>query len=55
MLWNNPKIHRPERRKVWLSCDEHRAYFRGYLSARGFLKDQVPVGELEAEPEEPED
>lgn len=48
MLWNNPRIHHPERRKVWLSCDEHREYFRGYLGSRGFLKDEVPVAELES-------
>lgn len=52
MLWNNPKLHTPERRKVWLSCPEHREYFREYLSARGLLKGEVPVDELErrAEP-----
>ena len=24
LLWNNPKIHTPDRRKTWLACDEHR-------------------------------
>ena len=23
LLWNNPKLHTPERRKTWLACDEH--------------------------------
>lgn len=46
MLWNNPKLHPPERRKVWLTCDEHREYFRSYLSSRSFLKDEVAVAEL---------
>lgn len=52
MLWNNPKLHTPERRKVWLTCPEHRDYFRDYLSSRGLLKDEVAVGELQrrAEP-----
>lgn len=51
MLWNNPKLHTPERRKVWLACPEHQEYFRMYLSSRGFLKDEVPVDELERKPE----
>ncbi|HEU4363556.1 MAG TPA: hypothetical protein VFR27_18905 [Mycobacterium sp.] len=47
MLWNNPKLHTPERRKVWLTCDEHRDYFRSYLSSRSFLKQEVAVADLE--------
>lgn len=52
MLWNNPKLHTPERRKVWLTCPEHREYFRDYLSARGLLRGVAPVDELDrrAEP-----
>ena len=46
LLWNNPKIHTPERRKVWLACDEHLAYLPEYLGVRSFLKDTVPVAEL---------
>ena len=23
LLWNNPKLHTPDRRKIWLACDEH--------------------------------
>jgi len=42
LLWNNPKIHTPERRKAWLACDEHRASLSDFLGARGFLKDVVP-------------
>ena len=42
LLWNNPKIHTPERRKTWLACDEHRASLSDFLAARGFLKDVVP-------------
>lgn len=53
MLWNNPKIHTPQRRKVWLSCDEHREYFRGYLSSRNLLKSEVPVADLPRNPEPP--
>ena len=46
LLWNNPKIHAVERRKVWLSCDEHRAHLERFLNARGFLIATVPVDEV---------
>ena len=42
LLWNNPKLHTPERRKVWLACDEDRESLSGFLGARQFLKDVVP-------------
>lgn len=42
VLWNNPKIHEPERRKVWLACDEHRQHLSDFLGARQFLRDVVP-------------
>ncbi|HEX5426826.1 MAG TPA: hypothetical protein VFX00_00735 [Pedococcus sp.] len=45
-LWNNPKLHTPERRKVWLACDEHRASLGEFLSLRGFLKDTVPASQV---------
>jgi len=34
--WRNPKIHSPDRRKIWVACDEHRDYLRDYLEARDF-------------------
>ena len=39
--WNNPRLHTPERRKVWLACDEHRQHLSDFLSSRGFLRDVV--------------
>ncbi|MDH2415757.1 acetone carboxylase [Nocardioides sp. CER19] len=42
LLWNNPKIHTPDRRKIWLACDEHRASLSDFLGARGFLKSTQP-------------
>ncbi|WP_431229224.1 hypothetical protein [Paenarthrobacter nicotinovorans] len=42
LLWNNPRIHTPERRKVWLACDEHREWLEDYLQARGLWKETVP-------------
>ncbi|NRQ50791.1 acetone carboxylase [Aeromicrobium stalagmiti] len=41
--WNNPKLHTPDRRKVWLACDEHEESLRAFLGARGFFKETVPV------------
>ena len=46
VLWNNPKLHTPERRKAWLACDEHRESLSDFLAARNFLRDVVPVEEL---------
>ncbi|MBM0124489.1 acetone carboxylase [Pimelobacter simplex] len=42
LLWNNPKLHTPERRKTWLACAEHRESLEAFLGARGFLKETVP-------------
>jgi hypothetical protein len=43
LLWNNPKLHAPERRKVWLACEDHRVSLGEYLSVRGFLAETVPA------------
>ncbi len=42
LLWNNPKLHTEDRRKIWLACDEHRETLADFLGARGFLKEVVP-------------
>ncbi len=47
LRWNNPKIHDPERRKIWLACDDHRAYLSDFLGRRDFLRDVVPLTELD--------
>nr|WP_245324943.1 hypothetical protein [Microbacterium amylolyticum] len=36
VVWRNPKIHAPDRRKVWLACAEHVTYLRDFLASRGF-------------------
>lgn len=46
VVWNNPRLHAPDRRKVWLACDDHRDHLSEYLTVRGFLRDVVPVSEL---------
>jgi hypothetical protein len=42
LRWNNPKLHAPDRRKIWLACDDHRESLSAFLSARGFLREVVP-------------
>jgi hypothetical protein len=43
LLWNNPRLHTPERRKTWLACDQHRESLADFLAARSFLRDIEPV------------
>jgi hypothetical protein len=50
LLWNNPRLHTPERRKTWLACDTHRDSLAEFLRARRFLRDVEP---LEDQPDEP--
>jgi hypothetical protein len=48
LLWNNPSLHTPERRKTWLACAEHREQLSQFLGARGFLREVVEVARLRA-------
>jgi hypothetical protein len=34
--WRNPRIHTPDRVKVWLACADHRDTLADYLGTRGF-------------------
>jgi hypothetical protein len=36
LLWNNPKIHTPDRRKTWLACDDHKESLSEFLAQRSF-------------------
>ncbi len=45
LLWNNPRLHPPERRKTWLACDEHRSSLGDFLDARGFLREIEPLSD----------
>ncbi|WP_285730352.1 hypothetical protein [Nocardiopsis sp. ATB16-24] len=47
LVWNNPRLHTPDRRKVWTACDEHREYLSHFLGIRGFLRETVPMDEFE--------
>lgn len=49
LLWNNPRIHTPERRKTWLACGEHREWLEDYLKLRGLWKETLPLGTAPAE------
>ena len=41
LRWNNPKVHTPERRKIWLACADHLEPLSDFLAARSFLKEVV--------------
>ena len=43
LVWNNPKIHSPDREKVWAACGEHRDSLSDHLSVRGFLHRVDPL------------
>jgi hypothetical protein len=43
LVWNNPKLHTPDREKVWVACDEHRQSLADFLSARSFLRRVDPL------------
>lgn len=47
LLWNNPRIHTPDRRKTWLACEEHRTSLGDFLGARGFLREVEPMEQAE--------
>jgi len=45
LLWNNPKIHTPERRKIWLACPEHLEWLESYLKERLLHRETLPLPE----------
>ena len=38
LVWNNPKVHAPEREKTWVACEVHRQSLADFLDLRGFLR-----------------
>lgn len=38
LVWNNPRLHTPDREKTWLACGEHRDSLSEFLRLRGFLR-----------------
>lgn len=43
VVWRNPRIHTPDRRKIWTACDEHVGYLHDYLAARDFPVETEPL------------
>ncbi|MEO0024459.1 MAG: hypothetical protein RL196_900 [Actinomycetota bacterium] len=43
VVWNNPKVHDADRRKIWLACLEHREYLVDYLSTRSFYLETLEI------------
>jgi hypothetical protein len=43
VVWNNPRLHTPDREKVWVACDEHQQPLADYLAVRSFLKRVEPL------------
>jgi len=43
LVWNNPKVHTPDREKVWVACDDHKESLSRFLSARSFLRRVDPL------------
>ncbi|WP_246626803.1 hypothetical protein [Modestobacter italicus] len=43
LVWNNPKVHTPDREKVWTACDGHREQLSHHLAIRSFLRRVEPV------------
>jgi hypothetical protein len=50
LVWNNPKLHTPDRRKTWLACERHRTSLADFLGARGFLLEVVAADDAPADP-----
>ena len=49
IVWNNPRIHPPEREKVWTACEEHREYLADYVRRRSMLRRVDPIEQLLAD------
>jgi hypothetical protein len=43
LIWNNPRLHTPDREKVWAACDEHREPLSHHLAIRSFLRRVEPA------------
>jgi hypothetical protein len=43
LIWNNPRLHAPDREKVWAACDEHREPLSHHLAIRSFLRRVEPL------------
>ena len=46
ILWNNPRLHTPERKKTWLACADHLEYLRDFLTLRDFYLSDVSINDI---------
>ncbi|WP_209324874.1 hypothetical protein [Brevibacterium renqingii] len=46
ILWNNPRLHTPERKKTWLACDEHLEHLSSFLTLRDFYIGDVSIDDI---------
>ncbi|WP_210602258.1 hypothetical protein [Brevibacterium oceani] len=46
ILWNNPRLHTPERKKTWLACDDHLDHLRDFLTLRDFYLTDVSIDDI---------
>jgi hypothetical protein len=53
LVWNNPRLHTPDREKVWLACADHRESLSRHLDVRGFLRRVEPFESDSATPADP--
>lgn len=45
LVWNNPRVHTPDREKVWAACDAHREPLSNHLAIRSFLRRVERLGD----------
>jgi hypothetical protein len=43
LVWNNPRLHTPDREKTWVACEDHRQSLSSFLDLRGFLRRVDPL------------
>ena len=43
LVWNNPRLHTPDREKTWTACDDHRESLSAHLAVRSFLRRVEPL------------
>jgi hypothetical protein len=43
LVWNNPRLHTPDREKTWAACEDHLHHLSQFLSSRGFLRRVDPL------------
>jgi hypothetical protein len=43
LVWNNPRLHTPDREKVWTACGDHRESLAHHLAVRSFLRRVDPL------------